>query len=206
MLPAEKASVFGRQRPSFLDFERQVRLRMQMANMEPSKTAAAPVLHTNSTARRVCLAAAGDHLATNDGLERIADTSSNYFGLKQWIRYTRWWSAPCDFLGRAKPSTGILWNLIYYDAKLNPICKWVWDTPRPSPPHYGCRTRRFRARKSRRGWPAHAGAWPSWMLRWPCEDYLDPAAARPVEIFWRRRTWASPAEVTRTQKRAQRTE
>ena len=80
MLPAAKVTVFDGKGSSFPDFEQQVRLRMRMTNMELSDRAAVLVLQQNSSARQVCSAAAGDHIANNGRVEHIADTPGNHFG------------------------------------------------------------------------------------------------------------------------------
>ena len=66
--------VFHGKGASFIEFEQQVRLWMQMTEMEPPKRAAALVVHMNSTARQVCLAVAGDHIAKNNGAEHVVNT------------------------------------------------------------------------------------------------------------------------------------
>ena len=50
-----------------------------MTNMEPSKRAAALVVHMNSRARQACLAVAGDHIAKNNGAEHVVNTLRDYF-------------------------------------------------------------------------------------------------------------------------------
>ena len=71
--------VFHGKGASFIEFEQQVRLWMQMTEMEPPKRAAALVVHMNSTARQVCLAVAGDHIAKNNGAEHVVNTLRDYF-------------------------------------------------------------------------------------------------------------------------------
>ena len=72
MLPAEKAPVFDREALFSLVFGQQPQSRM--TNMGPSRRAGSPLSQMNSTARRMCVAAAGDHTANNGVAERIAKT------------------------------------------------------------------------------------------------------------------------------------
>ena len=136
-------------------------------------------------------------MAKNDGAGRIADSLRIYFAPEtansinqEGVRYRQ-----LRIAGRIASSV----------SRPNPSCRWPQDSSMPPYPPCARNARLFRTRTSRWCWPAHTEAGPSCMFRWPCEDYLVPAAVRLVETFWRRWIWTSSREVTGPKKRVQRT-
>ena len=69
---------FGGKGPPFIDYEQQVRLWRRVANLDPSKRAAASILRIDTVARQVCLAAGSDFVVNNDGAERIVTILKDY--------------------------------------------------------------------------------------------------------------------------------
>ena len=79
MPPAARVPGFDGKGSSYIIYEQQVRLWRQVANLDPSKRAAALILQVETVARQVCLAAGSDSVANNDGAEQILGILKDYF-------------------------------------------------------------------------------------------------------------------------------
>ena len=73
MLFAEKVPTLDEGGSSSQDYDKQVRLRLRMTQLEPPKRAAALILRRNLAARQTCMPAGGDHLESHDGALRILE-------------------------------------------------------------------------------------------------------------------------------------
>ena len=122
MLPADKVPSFDEKGSSHQDCERLARSWIRMTHLDPSRRAAALVLHVNSVARRVCTSAGGGPVGSNDGASRILEISENYFAPESATRFTREWCVFFIIAGRTNRLMRLSWRSTYLGAGRSP--KW----------------------------------------------------------------------------------
>ena len=79
MLRAIAVLVFGGKGSPFLHYERQVRLRRQVANLEPAKRAPALILQMGRDGGQVCMSTGNDVIMKNVGANRIPHILDEHF-------------------------------------------------------------------------------------------------------------------------------
>ena len=116
-----------------------------MTKMKPSKMAFALVLHTTLTARQVCLAAGGDHIATDDGAERNVDILRNHSAPRKLDSITQEAARILQFRLTGQTVDGYIVEFDLQQSKAASKMRTgagFFEAPAPSSV---CRTRRFRA-------------------------------------------------------------
>ena len=73
MLPPVSAPSFDRKGESSANYAQQVALWREVTNLGPAKRASALILHLDTVARNVCVAAESDAIMVHEGVEKIAE-------------------------------------------------------------------------------------------------------------------------------------